>query len=157
MTKDWNYYRKNFISFNHDNINIVFEKMEQFNMSPIEKIAYTMLVNLQTLYGIYYFSIKPQFKFQLFTLDFYIEVDLPGINKYRFNIECDGHEFHEKTKEQASKDKRRDRELQKAEVVVLRYSGSDIVNNPTVIREDITAIIGIPDWVVKHERNVSNK
>jgi len=41
-------------------------------------------------------------------------------------IELDGHEFHEKTKEQASKDKARDRTLQGAGWVVLRFSGSDV-------------------------------
>lgn len=41
-------------------------------------------------------------------------------------VECDGHDFHERTKEQASNDKKRDRDLQMAGVMVFRYSGSDI-------------------------------
>lgn len=41
-------------------------------------------------------------------------------------IECDGHDFHEKTKEQASRDKERDRTLQKCGYPVFRFSGSDI-------------------------------
>lgn len=45
-------------------------------------------------------------------------------------IECDGHDFHEKTKEQASRDKKRDRELQKMGYPVFRFSGSDIWNKP---------------------------
>lgn len=43
-------------------------------------------------------------------------------------VECDGYEFHEKTKEQASHDKRRDREMQRRGYVVFRFSGSDIFN-----------------------------
>jgi very-short-patch-repair endonuclease len=45
-------------------------------------------------------------------------------------IECDGHEFHERTKEQAAHDKRRDRELQIAGHSVLRFTGSEIYADP---------------------------
>ena len=41
-------------------------------------------------------------------------------------IECDGHDFHEKTKEQARKDKQRDRFLIQNGFFVLRYTGSEI-------------------------------
>lgn len=41
-------------------------------------------------------------------------------------IECDGHDFHERTKEQASRDKRRDREILTAGFPVLRFTGSEI-------------------------------
>lgn len=41
-------------------------------------------------------------------------------------IECDGHEFHERTKEQASRDRERDRNLQLQGLPVLRFTGSDI-------------------------------
>lgn len=41
-------------------------------------------------------------------------------------IECDGHDFHERTKEQARRDKRRDRFLQLKGYRVLRFTGSEI-------------------------------
>jgi very-short-patch-repair endonuclease len=41
-------------------------------------------------------------------------------------VECDGHDFHERTKEQASSDKKRDRSLQAAGFLVFRFSGADI-------------------------------
>lgn len=41
-------------------------------------------------------------------------------------VECDGHDFHERTKGQASRDKKRDREFQRLGFRVFRYSGSDI-------------------------------
>jgi very-short-patch-repair endonuclease len=44
-------------------------------------------------------------------------------------VECDGHDFHERTKEQARRDKSRDRELAAMGVQVLRYTGSEIVKN----------------------------
>ena len=45
-------------------------------------------------------------------------------------VECDGHDFHERTKEQASRDKSRDRELTAAGFRVLRFTGSEIHANP---------------------------
>lgn len=41
-------------------------------------------------------------------------------------VECDGHEFHEKTKDQASRDKRRDREIVAHGVRMLRFTGAEI-------------------------------
>ncbi len=41
-------------------------------------------------------------------------------------VECDGHEHHEKTKEQAQRDKKRDRELTAAGLTVLHFTGSEI-------------------------------
>lgn len=41
-------------------------------------------------------------------------------------VECDGHEFHEKTKEQAAKDKARDRYLQEWGFKVYHFTGSEI-------------------------------
>lgn len=44
----------------------------------------------------------------------------------RVAIECDGHDFHEKTKEQAARDKRRDRNLMENGIMVIRFTGSEI-------------------------------
>lgn len=41
-------------------------------------------------------------------------------------VECDGHDFHEKTKKQARRDKQRDRFLQARGYRVLRFTGSEI-------------------------------
>lgn len=41
-------------------------------------------------------------------------------------VECDGHEFHEKTKDQAQRDKERDRILQSAGYHVFHYTGSEL-------------------------------
>lgn len=41
-------------------------------------------------------------------------------------IECDGHEFHERTKEQARRDRERDRFLQSIGYLVFRYTGAEI-------------------------------
>jgi hypothetical protein len=44
-------------------------------------------------------------------------------------VECDGHDFHERTREQAEHDKKRDRLLQKWGLNVLRFTGSRLWNN----------------------------
>lgn len=41
-------------------------------------------------------------------------------------LECDGHDFHERTKEQAKRDRKRDRDLQAQGFRVLRFTGSEI-------------------------------
>ena len=47
-----------------------------------------------------------------------------------FVVECDGHEFHERTKEQAAKDRARDRELLALGHAVVRFTGSEIWRSP---------------------------
>jgi hypothetical protein len=41
-------------------------------------------------------------------------------------VECDGHDWHDRTKDQASRDRERDRYLQKLGYPVFRYTGADI-------------------------------
>jgi very-short-patch-repair endonuclease len=53
----------------------------------------------------------------------------------RLAIECDGHDFHERTKEQARHDRSRDRALQLAGWTVLRFTGSEI-------HRDVDACVG---------------
>lgn len=45
-------------------------------------------------------------------------------------IEIDGHNFHEKTKEQVAKDKDREYDLKFEGYDVIRYSGSQVYNDP---------------------------
>jgi very-short-patch-repair endonuclease len=52
------------------------------------------------------------------------------IKLLKFIIECDGHDFHEKTKQQVAYDKKRDRDLQALGFRVLRFSGSEIYKDP---------------------------
>jgi very-short-patch-repair endonuclease len=44
-------------------------------------------------------------------------------------IELDGHDFHEKTKEQVAQDKKRERAIVKAGLPMLRFSGHEIWKN----------------------------
>ncbi len=67
-----------------------------------------------------------------YTADFYLEAfDIETGERWcRIIIECDGHDFHEKTKFQAAHDKKRDRWFQSEGIVVLRFTGSEIWASP---------------------------
>jgi len=53
-------------------------------------------------------------------------------------VEIDGHEFHEKTAEQAQKDKYRERRFAEAGYSILRFTGTEVFNNPTLcLRETL--------------------
>lgn len=45
-------------------------------------------------------------------------------------VELDGHDFHEKTKEQAQNDKEKDRFLQSHGYLVARFTGSEVYRDP---------------------------
>lgn len=45
-------------------------------------------------------------------------------------IECDGHDFHERTPEQAERDRSRDRWMLAEGFTVIRFTGAEIVRNP---------------------------
>lgn len=61
-------------------------------------------------------------------------------------IECDGHDFHERTKEQAAHDRARDRYLQAAGLTVLRFTGSEIWRSAEGCRDEI--ISHVKQWAV---------
>lgn len=48
----------------------------------------------------------------------------------RLVVELDGHEFHERTKEQAAKDRARDRWMLEQGLTVIRFTGSEVWNDP---------------------------
>lgn len=56
-------------------------------------------------------------------------------------VEVDGHEFHEKTKEQARRDKERDRFLTASGYVVMRFTGSEVYKNAGECAQQIGAYI----------------
>lgn len=52
-------------------------------------------------------------------------------------VECDGHEFHEKTKQQAKRDRQRERAIQALGYQILRFTGSEIFNDPFKCAEEV--------------------
>ncbi|WP_394003573.1 endonuclease domain-containing protein [Xanthobacter versatilis] len=59
-------------------------------------------------------------------------------------IECDGHDFHERTKEQAMKDRSRDRVIQSLGVSILRFTGAEIHRDPFGCADEIISFIYRP-------------
>lgn len=55
---------------------------------------------------------------------------------FKLAIECDGYEFHQKTKEQVQRDNEREYDLKMAGYEVLRFSGTQIYNKPLKCAED---------------------
>lgn len=97
--------------------------------SPIELTFYATYDILCHLNGYANYQLIPQydvvFGSRKYILDFaYIS------NDFKLGIECDGHEFHEKTKEQVDYGNNRDYDLQKNGFQVLHFSGSQLYNEP---------------------------
>lgn len=80
-----------------------------------------------------YLAVLPQYQIDTpsgkFRLDFLLELRT-NLGTFRLAVECDGHAFHEKTKQQAARDKRRDRAIVQEGVAIVRFTGSEIWANP---------------------------
>jgi very-short-patch-repair endonuclease len=104
--------------------------------SPIERMLGVGLYNTQsyweTLADNRALNIFPQMDItcgkKIYRVDFEINTIVNGKEK-SVVIECDGHEFHEKTKQQAIKNRQRERDLIKIGYTVVRFTGSEIFNN----------------------------
>lgn len=69
--------------------------------------------------------------------------------RFLIAVECDGHEFHEKTKEQAQRDKARDRNLAALGIVTLRFTGSEIYRDADRCASEVSNlfdVIGRKAW-----------
>lgn len=53
-----------------------------------------------------------------------------GRQPWKLAIEADGHEFHERTKQQAAADRERDRRLVRCGYTIIRFTGSEIHADP---------------------------
>lgn len=110
--------------------------------SPIESIFYiTFAIYAQMKKDNICFQLLPQHEIEAngrrYRADFAFVGDDLGICYCNFKkrpknlvIECDGYEFHEKTKEQVAYDNQREYDLKMAGFDVLRFSGSEIYNRP---------------------------
>jgi len=119
--------------------------MENKNLTTIERIMFIILVDvenrLETRFniGTPVLNVKPQTKIGKYRADFIVNLFcVNGCNQYV--IECDGHDFHEKTKEQAQYDKQRERFFVQNDYRVLRYSGSEIYKCFWKIGEELYSI-----------------
>jgi very-short-patch-repair endonuclease len=100
-----------------------------------ENVFDEIIIEPQVIIGKY--RIDFRVKYKEITPDFDNEIEyngkkIPGtkIIEKELLIECDGHDFHEKTKEQAMKDRKKDRILQSLGFKIFRFTGSEIYNDP---------------------------
>jgi very-short-patch-repair endonuclease len=92
----------------------------------------------------YVVCIGPQIKLGAYRVDFLIWVRHMFADPHRemmIVVECDGHDFHERTKEQAQRDKSRDRAIQAGGYKVFRFTGSEIFRNPFAGAQEVEKII----------------
>jgi len=73
-----------------------------------------------------------------YVADFIVRFCLDDQNYYAA-VECDGHDFHERTKEQAAHDRARDRFFQSEGLAVMRFTGSEIWRAPGAVSREIVS------------------
>jgi very-short-patch-repair endonuclease len=79
-----------------------------------------------------YLEIAPQAQIGRYRVDFLLTMVSPHREdpsrrvRARLVMECDGHDWHERTRHQAERDRVRDRALQAEDLAVFRYTGSEI-------------------------------
>lgn len=76
-----------------------------------------------------------------------VEYGEPGF--WGVAVEVDGHEFHEKTKAQASTDRERDRDVQREGYRILRYTGSDIYKSPASAVREVARFACLEEYRLK--------
>jgi very-short-patch-repair endonuclease len=84
--------------------------------------------------------IWPQIIIDTYRVDFIIGYQSGSVYS-EVIVECDGHDFHERTKLQAFRDKRRDRALVAKGYRVLRFTGSEIFNRSEEVVGEIIDIL----------------
>jgi hypothetical protein len=105
--------------------------------------------------------ILPQFKLGEYRVDFLIRYthfattclpsdeggstsmrrDSQTIIERQIIVECDGHDYHERTKEQARRDKKRDRRLQAMGFQIYRYTGSELYQDSIECVREVVRIL----------------
>lgn len=107
-------------------------------------------------------TVEPQKQFGQYRVDFFLSYSesgpAPDKHGWAFYIrdaivECDGHDFHERTKEQARHDRSRDRHFTKLGFRVLRFTGSEIWKDPFACVDEVMSALAEDIWT-KHDRHV---
>lgn len=129
--------------------------------SPIERLMILALNDIDAIYKLQYIEKEYNVKIinrmaqaninidnHKYRVDYLIEVFMQELNKkICFVIECNGHDFHEKTKEQVKKDNIKNRTLLKNGYVIFNFSGSEIFNDNDKCASEI--IDGIEAYIKK--------
>jgi very-short-patch-repair endonuclease len=138
--------------------------IEGYCQSPIERLLATWLLSIDVMYldaprcidgrirmndaiddaPIDQVSVFAQVNVGQYVADFFIVMKYEGARDGLIQlvaVECDGHEFHSRTKEQAEHDRKRDRVFQSLGVSVFRFTGSEIFRSPRGCVEEVSAFL----------------
>ena len=85
-------------------------------------------------------TVTAQASIDKYTVDFLLVVEYHGYREFLI-IECDGHDYHERTKAQATHDKQRDRALTRQGYTILRFTGSELYRDPDKCDQDIEGML----------------
>ena len=100
-----------------------------------ENFTHSIVGWLLDRYG-YQFNIESQYEVNYGDIKYYPDFCLSIVDTnrektiYQIFVEIDGHEFHEKTKEQVRHDKLRERHLLENCDGIVRFSGSEVYDDP---------------------------
>ncbi len=83
------------------------------------------------------YSINPQERIGDYRADFVVSYSPAEDFVRKLVVECDGHDYHERTKEQAERDKKRDRAISAAGMPVFRFTGRELHRDPQACVEEI--------------------
>ena len=119
-----------------DKVSNVFFIIKGVEFNKDENSGDRIIIEPQAIIGKY--RIDFRVRYQIFSPDFDNEIELKNGEKIpgtkwdteELLIECDGHDFHEKTKEQAMKDRKKDRMLQSLGFKIFRFTGAEIYRDP---------------------------
>lgn len=138
LEKQQKYMANYLFSYLASNLSLQIDAAERITESPIEQMALLQLLALQYIKqsGSERMGLMVQQKAGPYRLDFLVEFE--GV---KVAIECDGHDFHEKTKAQAAKDKKRDRYLQAKGYRILHFTGSEIFNGTASVFEEVDELL----------------
>lgn len=146
-----------------DNTLFDFERMRKLCESPIEeRLLAAMMNDLMVLDGQAHTTVRkqfdvteykyretlivPQYEAGRYRLDFAVFWYREKCGLLKLAVECDGHDFHEKTKEQAKRDKSRDRYLMAEGWMTARFTGSEIFNDADECAMEVGNIM-FEQWV----------
>lgn len=102
--------------------------------SPIESLIAPYLYDAAREHD---WRVREQVPVGKYFADFLIETPEAGV----IVVECDGHDFHERTKEQAAHDRRRDRFMIANRITPVRFTGSEIYRDASGCVAELIEIV----------------
>lgn len=93
-------------------------------------VADSLMLSPQVIVTTGDFACRPDFIVWPANSELLLEAEEAGLTFRHIAVELDGHDFHERTKEQVNERNQRDRHLQQAGWAVFHFSGSEVVHEP---------------------------